>query len=62
MSQNTPLQDTTIQNEELLSCDICLEAVPVSEAGNLEGEEYVAFFFGLECYEQWLKQQSSNKE
>jgi len=59
MSQNTPTKDTVIEEQELLSCEICLESVPVSEAGNVEGEEYVAFFFGLECYEQWLSQQEN---
>lgn len=57
MSQHTPNKNTVIPEQELLSCEICLTSVPTSEAGNIEGEEYVAFFFGLECYEQWLQLQ-----
>ena len=62
MVYNTPIKrdsltnNTTIENEPLLSCDICLTDVPISEAGCMESEEYVAFYFGLECYEQWLRQ------
>lgn len=39
-----------------MSCDICLEQVPASEAGNIEAQEYVAHYFGLECYARWSAQ------
>ena len=41
---------------ELVSCEICLKEVPLGEAINPEAEDYVAHFCGLECYEQWKKQ------
>lgn len=44
-----------VQNE-LVSCEICLKEVPVSEAKNEEGADYVMHYFGLECYSQWKQQ------
>ena len=38
---------------EPISCEVCLKEIPASEAKSAEAEDYVAFFCGLECYEQW---------
>lgn len=56
MSQNTLPVDTSLENEEVLACEVCMTCVPVSEADSVEAGEYVAYFFGLECYEQWMSQ------
>jgi len=40
----------------MVSCDICLKEIPVSEASNCEATDYVIHFCGLECYEKWRKQ------
>ncbi len=40
---------------EMVSCEICLKEVPVSEATTPEAMDYVAHFCGLECYQQWHK-------
>ena len=42
---------------EIISCDICLKEVPLSEAVIPEAEDYVAHFCGMECYSVW-KQRS----
>ena len=42
--------------DELISCDVCLKEVPVSEARNEEGADYVMYYFGLECYSRWTHQ------
>jgi hypothetical protein len=39
-----------------VSCDVCLKEVPKSEAQSPEGSDYVLYFCGLDCYEQWKKQ------
>jgi len=37
----------------LVSCHICLKEVPKSVAESLEGSEYVYYFCGADCYQQW---------
>ena len=39
-----------------VSCDVCLKEVPRSEAQSPEGSDYVLYFCGLDCYEQWKQQ------
>jgi len=38
-----------------VACEVCLKEIPRSEAGIAEAVDYVAYFCGLECYEQWKK-------
>lgn len=40
----------------LMSCEICMKEVPIDEALNPETADYIVFFCGLECYEQWVSQ------
>lgn len=39
----------------VVSCEVCLKEVPVTEATVAEAADYFAHFCGLECYEQWKK-------
>ena len=41
---------------EIVSCDVCLKQVPVSEAIAPESADYFAHFCGLDCYEKWKNQ------
>lgn len=43
-----------------VACEICLQAVPTSEATVSEAADYVAYFCGLDCYEKW-KNQATDK-
>jgi len=36
-----------------VACEICLKEVPKSEATVREATDYVAYFCGLDCYDQW---------
>lgn len=47
--------------QELVSCEICLKSIPRSDATNAEKEDYVAYFCGLDCFEQWNQKQSKEK-
>ena len=38
---------------ELVKCEVCLKEVPNSGAQSAEARDYVAYFCGLECYEEW---------
>lgn len=42
---------------EVVSCEICLKEIPVSEATNAEGVEYFLYFCGPECFAQWEEQE-----
>ena len=38
------------------SCYTCLKLVPKSAARSFEGEEYIKYFCGQDCYAEWQKQ------
>ena len=40
-----------------LSCDVCLREIPRSAAMTVEGADYVGEFCGLECYQEFLKEE-----
>jgi len=46
--------------DELISCEICFREVPVSEAKNEEGADYVIHYFGIECYSKWKRQREAD--
>ena len=51
------------QKVDFVECEICLEEIPISEAKSEEASDYVAHYFGLECYAIWKSQpQKSNKQ
>ena len=39
-----------------VQCKICLREIPKSEAKSAEAVDYVAYFCGLDCYQQWQEQ------
>ena len=54
--------DKQLPEIELVSCDICLKEVPVSEAITPEAVDYVAHFCGLECYAKWRQGRESQDD
>lgn len=46
---------------ELVPCEVCLKEVPKSEAQGAEARDYVAYFCGLQCYEEWAEEQIREK-
>jgi len=40
----------------LVSCQICLHEIPLSEAVVPEASDYVAYFCSLDCYAAWQAQ------
>jgi len=36
-----------------VKCEICLKEIPWSEAQCAEAEDYVLYFCGLDCYQEW---------
>jgi len=45
-----------------IDCRICLTEIPQSEAKSAEAHDYIFYFCGLECYDQWMKQESSEEK
>jgi hypothetical protein len=39
-----------------VSCEVCLSEIPPSEARSEEGEDYVRYFCGLDCFDVWESQ------
>lgn len=37
----------------IVECSVCLNEVPISEARSAEATDYVVYFCGLDCYQQW---------
>lgn len=44
------------EDQEQVSCEVCMKEIPVSEARSSEASDYVHHFCGAECYEKWKKQ------
>lgn len=50
------LENTALEEPELISCEICLKTIPKESVEHAETDDYVAHFCGLECYDIWVKQ------
>lgn len=48
-------RDDTRTESGMLSCEVCMKEIPVSEASSSEATDYVIYFFGIECYGAWIK-------
>jgi hypothetical protein len=44
---------------ETLACEVCLAEIPRSVAQSQEATDYVHYFCGVHCYDQWRKELSS---
>lgn len=44
---------------EYVKCEVCLTEVPGGDAHHTETKDYVLYFCGLDCYQQWQKQQTT---
>ena len=42
-------------DETRVKCETCLKEVPQSEAKCAEAVDYVVYFCGLDCYEEWIE-------
>jgi hypothetical protein len=54
--------NSNVQPEDsvTVSCEVCLEQIPLSEAKMEEASDYVLYFCGLDCYKTW--REKSNKD
>jgi hypothetical protein len=56
------MAERPVKTEKLLTCEVCLKEIPVSEAKVPEAEDYILFFCGVDCYDAWQKQQSESEK
>lgn len=54
------MNDSTEANKpNQVGCEVCLKEIPESVATTEEGEDYIHYFCGLDCYTKWKKQYKS---
>jgi hypothetical protein len=53
---------TSPAGAQRVECSVCLREIPRSEAIVPEASDYVAYFCGLECYEQWKSDLATRAE
>ena len=52
---------STLTNVQLVPCAVCLREIPKSAACSAEDQDYVLYFCGLDCYEDWSADQIREK-
>ncbi|TXT23231.1 MAG: urf-2 [Gallionellaceae bacterium] len=53
----TPIQPEV--QPEKISCSLCRKEVPLSAALTPQGADYVGYFCGIECYDEFSAQKES---
>jgi hypothetical protein len=56
---------TSISSEtepQKLSCSECLKEIPLGAAFTPEGEDYVGYYCGIECYVQFAEQYQAENQ
>ncbi len=46
---------------DLVECEVCLKEIPRSQAQSEEVRDYVVYFCGLKCYEEWADEQTEER-
>lgn len=45
-----------------VQCAVCGDEIAPAEAKSVEAQDYVMYFCGLQCYQQWREDQSSDRD
>ena len=53
------LREHSLEGE--IPCHVCLKEIPKSLAHIFEGEDYVRYFCGLDCFKQWEQGNEAKK-
>jgi len=56
-----PAPDRPQIPEQQIACSICRKEIPLSAALTPEGAEYIGYFCGMECYEQFVTAQQPSE-
>ncbi len=53
---------TDPSSHQYVACAVCLKEIPHSEAKQFEAQDYVAYFCGLDCFDQWRRQHNTDEQ
>jgi hypothetical protein len=56
------MEKETISDDAVVECAVCMKEIPRSAAKSAEAVDYVTYFCGLNCYQEWQKQQREEEE
>ena len=48
-----------IVEPEKVACEVCFKEIPISEAVSVKATDYIVYYCGLDCYDQWKKQEGN---
>jgi hypothetical protein len=51
------VENTQLTRLPLVPCDVCQKEIPKSGALSAEVQDYVLYFCGVDCYEEWSADQ-----
>ncbi len=54
-----PGPDQPRMPDEQIACAVCRKEIPVSAAFTPQGAEYIGFFCGMECYQEFVAEQKA---
>lgn len=56
------MKPTEANDQEVhISCDVCMDQIPLSESISDEARDYIVHFCGLDCYQQWKTQKEAEE-
>ena len=55
------IEQKKIIEPEKVACEVCLKEIPLSEATSVKATDYIVYYCGLECYDQWKKQKDQKE-
>ena len=56
-----PGPDRPKMPEQQIACSICRKEIPLSSALTPQGAEYIEYFCGIECYEEFMTEQKASE-
>lgn len=54
------MEQKKIIEPEKVACTVCFKEIPLSEATSVKATDYIVYYCGLECYDQWKKQEAES--
>jgi hypothetical protein len=55
------IEQKKIIEPEKVACEVCMKEIPLSEATSVKATDYIVYYCGIECYDQWKRQEETPK-
>lgn len=52
------IETTKPTDVESVKCEVCSKEISKADAQSAEARDYVAYFCGLECFDDWMKEKT----